>query len=429
MSSPLIGGLCLAAMLVLIALGCPVALAMALTGVVGFGLVVAAGPAVAMLGATPFESLAEYGFSPIPMFILMGVFAAKARLSGELFEGARRLFGAWPGGVALAAVASCGAFSAISGSSLATAAGMGRVALPEMARHGYAPGLAAGTVAAGGTLGIMIPPSIALLLYALITEQSVGDMFIAGIGPGLLGLALYGAAIVLMVGRNPTLARPGTATGWAEKLAGLKGLLPLVVIFAVVLGGIYGGLFTPTEAAAVGAFGTLCVALLRGLGWAGFKDALREALSLSAMVFFMIVGAQILGRFLSVSRISNELVQLVAELGLGPYAVLAGVLLLFIVLGCVMDSMAMMLLTVPVVFPLIESAGFDPVWFGILTVVAVEMGLITPPVGMNVFVIKTLLPQARMGTLYLGVLPFVLADVVRLLVLIAFPGVALWLVG
>ena len=427
MSADVIGYLCIAAMLLMIALRAPVALAMAAAGFVGFGLIVAFGPAFAILDTGPFETLSNYSFSPIPMFILMGVFASKAKMSAELFDGARKLFGGWRGGMALAAVTSCGVFSAISGSSLATAASMARVALPEMRANGYAPSLATGTLAAGGTLGIMIPPSIALLLYALITEQSVGEMFIAGVMPGLLGLVLYCVAIAIVVALKPELAQPGEPTTLMEKIKGLRGLVPFGGIFAFIIGGIYGGLFTPTEAAAVGAAGTLVIALVRGMSFRQFREAIEETLFMSAMIFFMIIGAEIFGYFLSVSRISFTLVEFVDGLGLAPYAVLFTVLLLYILLGCVMDSIAMLLLTVPVVYPLIEAAGFHPVWFGIVTVITVELGLITPPVGMNVFVIKTVAPEIPIKDIFKGVFPFVLSDLVRLALLVLFPWLALGL--
>ncbi|MGB1090716.1 MAG: TRAP transporter large permease, partial [Oceanobacter sp.] len=373
----------------------------------------------------PFETLTNYSFSPIPMFILMGVFASKAKMSQELFEGARKLFGSWRGGMALASVTSCGVFSAISGSSVATAASMSRVALPEMRANGYAPSLATGALAAGGTLGIIIPPSVALLLYALITEQSVGDMFVAGLVPGLLGLALYCITIAIVVKIWPDLATPGESTTLKEKIVGLKGLSSFVGIFAIIIGGIYGGIFTPTEAASVGAFGTLVIALFRGMGWKDFIDALRETLYMSSMLFFMVIGAEIFGFFLSVSQISFALVEFVDSLDLTPYMILFFVLLLFVLLGCVMDSLAMLLLTVPVVYPLVEAAGFDPIWFGIVAVITVELGLITPPVGMNVFVIKSVANDIPISTIFKGVFPFVISDIVRLAVIILFPSLVL----
>jgi tripartite ATP-independent transporter DctM subunit len=429
MSAPVIGFVCVAIMLLLIALRCPIALAMALAGFFGFGAIVAFAPAISILESGPFETLSNYGFSPIPMFILMGVFASKARMSSELFNGAKSLFGGWRGGMALAAVTSCGVFSAISGSSLATAASMSKVALPEMEKNGYASSLAAGTLAAGGTLGIMIPPSIALLLYALITEQSVGAMFIAGIVPGLLGLFLYSVAIAVVVAIFPHLAQPSEKTSFKEKLIGLKGILPFAMIFVIIIGGIYSGIFTPTEAAAVGAFGALLIALYRGMNFQHFIEAIQETLFLSAMIFFMIIGAEIFGYFLSVSRISFSLVEFVDSLHLAPLAIIFCVLLLYVILGCVMDSIAMLLLTVPVVYPLVYSAGIDPIWFGILTVITVEMGLITPPIGMNVFVIKSVAPDIPIQEIFKGVFPFVISDIVRLGLIIAFPILALGLVN
>lgn len=422
MTAPLIGLLCVFAMLFLIALRCPISLAMSGAGFVGFGLIVAFKPAFALLEKGPFETLTSYGFSPVPMFILLGVFASKARMSSELFNGAKTFFGGWRGGMALAAVTSCGVFSAISGSSLATAASMARVALPEMKKNGYIPSFAAGTLAAGGTLGIMIPPSIALLLYALITEQSVGQMFIAGIVPGGLGLVLYCITIAVIVFLKPGVAHPGKPTTIMEKIIGLKGLVPFAAIFAFIIGGIYAGFFTPTEAAAIGAFFTMVLAFLRGMRSTQFIEAIQETLTLSIMIFFMLVGAEIFGYFLSVSRISQSLVELVASMNMTPYAVLACVLILYVILGCVMDSIAMLLLTVPVVYPIVIAAGFDPIWFGILTVITVEMGLITPPVGMNAFVIKSVAPDIPITQIFRGVMPFVLSDLVRLALLIAFPS-------
>lgn len=427
MSTSIIGLICIGVMLLLIVLRAPIALTMALVGFVGFGWIVAFDPAISILASGPFEALSNYSFSPIPMFILMGVFASKAGMSQELFQGAKSMFGSWRGGMALAAVTSCGIFSAISGSSLATAASMSRVALPEMEKNGYAPTLATGVLAAGGTLGIMIPPSIALLLYALITEQSVGDMFIAGIIPGMLGLVMYGLTVAVLVTLFPHIAQPGQATTLKEKLLGLKGLVPFTGVFLFIIGGIYTGWFTPTEASAVGAGATLLIALSRGMGFRQFKEAVGETLVMSAMIFFMVIGAEIFGYFLSVSRISFSLVDFVASLNLSPYMVLLCVLILFMLLGCVMDSIAMLLLVVPVVYPLVSAAGFDPIWFGIVAVITVELGLITPPVGMNVFVIKSVAPHISIGDMYKGVMPFVISDLLRLALVVAFPVLAIGL--
>lgn len=427
MSSQLIGMICIFGMLGAIALRVPIALAMALTGFIGFGWVVAFSPAISVLESGAFDTLSNYNFSPVPLFILMGVFASKARMSSELFNGAKTLFGSWRGGMALAAVTSCGIFSAISGSSLATAASMAKVALPEMQKNGYANSLATGTLAAGGTLGIMIPPSIALLLYGLLTEQSVGDMFIAGIIPGLLGLVLYMAAIAVTVAIRPDLATPGMATSVMEKLRGLKGLIPFGGVFALIIGGIYGGIFTPTEAAAVGAGGTFIISLFRGMTWQDFIASVQETLIMSTLIFFMVIGAEIFGFFLSVSRVSFALIEFVGTLDLSPFLILMAILLLYVLLGMVMDSIAMLLLTVPIVYPLAMQAGFDPIWFGIVTVITVELGLITPPIGMNVFVIKSVAKDVKLGEIFKGVIPFVLSDLVRLALLIGFPVLALGL--
>lgn len=428
MNTSIIGLICIGAMLVLIVLRAPIALTMALVGFVGFGWITAFDPALSILASGPFESLSNYSFSPIPMFILMGVFASKAGMSKELFQGARSIFGSWRGGMALAALTSCGIFSAISGSSLATAASMSRVALPEMEKNGYAHTLATGVLAGGGTLGIMIPPSIALLLYALITEQSVGDMFIAGIIPGLLGLVMYGLTVTVLVTLFPHIAQPGKATTFKEKILGLKGLIPFTGVFLFIIGGIYTGWFTPTEASAIGAGATLVIALSRGMQFSQFKEAISETLAMSAMIFFMVIGAEIFGYFLSVSRISFSLVEFVDSLHLSPYMILLSVLVLFMLLGCIMDSIAMMLLVVPVVYPLINSAGFDPIWFGVVAVITVELGLITPPVGMNVFVIKSVAPHISIRDMYKGVIPFVISDLARLALIIAFPALAVCLI-
>ncbi len=427
MSSAAIGFSCIGLMLLLMAFRIPIALAMAASGFIGFASIVAFDPALAIVENGPFEVLTNYNFSPIPMFILMGVLAARSKMSDQLFNGARTLFGSWPAGISLASLLSCGIFSAISGSSVATAASMSRVALPEMLKHGYAPSLATGTLAAGGTLGIIIPPSIALLLYALITEQSVGDMFMAGLLPGILGLVLYALTVVIQVKINPKLAKKGEPTTLKEKFFGLGGLLPFTGVFAIIIGGIYGGIFTPTEAAAVGAFCTLLIAIRRGMRMASFVAALKETLITTCMIFFMIIGAEIFGFFLSVSRISFELVDFVDSMNLSPYMILLCVLVLFMLLGCVMDSIAMLLLTVPVVYPLIQAAGFDPVWFGVVAVITVELGMITPPVGMNVFVIKAFTYDIPISTIFRGVFPFVISDLVRLALIVAFPVLTLGL--
>ena len=429
MSPPEIGLAAIAALLLLLVLRCPVALAMILTGLGGFALLASPEAALAILANGPWDVATNYAFTLVPLFLLMGNLAAQAGLSRDLFAAARRLLAGWRGGLPLAAVLASGGFSAVSGSSLATAATMARVALPEMRAQGTAPRLAAGSLAAGGTLGIMIPPSIALLLYALITQQSVEVLFLAGVLPGLLAILLYGATIAVLLRLRPELG--GRATDPEREPLGraLKPALPVLALFLLVMGGLYGGLFTPTEAAGAGAFLTLLVALARGVRWPGLRRALADTLGTTAAIFLIIIGAEIFGYLLSVSQIPAETVDLIRDLGLAPWMVLAAVLVFFILLGCVMDSLAMILLTVPVFYPLIVEAGYDPIWFGILAVVAVELGLITPPVGMNLFVISSVAPEVKSEEVMIGALPFVVADLLRLAILAAFPIIALALPG
>lgn len=428
MGSEMIGGIGLALLLVLMMLRVPVALTMLIVGVVGFSQIINMGAALSMVKSVPVEVLSNYSFSAVPMFIFMGVLATHSGMAGKLFNSTRVICGGWKGGLAIAAIGSCGIFSAISGSSLATASTMTRVALPEMERYGYNRGLATGALAAGGTLGIMIPPSIALLIYAILTEQSVGDMFMAGLIPGLMGLLFYSLAITVVMRLKPSLAVAGESTSWGEKVKSLVGLVPFFGVFLLLILGIYFGAFTPTEGASVGAFATLLYALVKGMRARGLWQSVQETLALSSVVFFMLVGAETLGYFISVSRISFTISDFLFSLDLTPIVVLLCILLLYFVLGMFMDSIAMLVITVPVVFPIIQSVGIDPVWFGIVTVLTVELGLITPPVGMNVFVIKAMAPHVGLGEIFKGVAPFIAADFVRLALLIAFPVLSLFLI-
>lgn len=427
MASEVIGAIGLGLLLVLMVLRVPVALTMLIVGVVGFAQVISWDAAIAQLKTVPVEVLTNYSFSAVPMFILMGVLAAHSGMAGKLFLSARTICGGWKGGLAIAAVGSCGIFSAISGSSLATASTMTRVALPEMERYGYNRGLATGALAAGGTLGIMIPPSIALLIYAILTEQSVGDMFMAGLVPGLMGLVMYALTVTVVMRLKPSMAVAGEPTSWKEKLASLSGLIPFFAVFLVMILGIYFGAFTPTEGASVGAFATLLYALAKGMRGAELWHSVQETLALSTVVFFMLVGAETLGYFISVSRISFSISDLLYSMDLAPFVVVLCILLLYFVLGMFMDAIAMLVITVPVVFPIIVSLGIDPVWFGIITVLTVELGLITPPVGMNVFVIKAMAPHVGLGEIFKGVMPFIVSDFLRLALLLAFPVLSTYL--
>lgn len=429
MSPEIIGAIGLIVMIILVCLRVPVALAMLGAGLIGFGTITSPSGALQMLKDIPTDVLAKYDFSAIPLFILMGVFAAHSGMAGKLFEATRTIFGGVRGSLGIAGIGSSGIFASISGSSLATASTMTRVALPEMEKHGYSPGFACGVLAAGGTLGIMIPPSIALLIYAILTEQSVGDMFIAGFLPGLLGMVMYSITVMIMVRWKPHLAERGEKTSWKEKVLSLTGLIPFSFIFIIIIAGIFFGLFTPTEGAAVGAFASWLYAVFKGMRLQGLKQSLIETLALSAVVFFMLLGAEALGLFINVSRIANSLAEWIGALAVSPLVVLIGILIMYFLLGLFMDALAMLVITIPVVFPIILALGYDPVWFGIIAVLTVELGLITPPMGMNIFVIKAMAPHIKLGEMFKGVTPFIISDVIRLVVLVAFPSISLALLS
>ncbi len=426
MSGPLLGlaGFLLALLLVLLRV--PVAVAMGLVGAGGLYLTGGLATVGFVLGAAPFEAVFPYSLSVVPLFVAMGVFAARAGLSAALFRAVDAFVGGFRGGLALASIGACAAFGAICGSSLATAATMARVAYPEMARRGYAPALAAASIAAGGTLGVLIPPSILLVIYGLLTEQSIGELFAAALLPGLLATALYMAAVALALRLYPQLAPPGEPRGWAARLRALVEVWPVAGLFLVVIGGIYGGLFSPTEAAAVGAAGAVLLAWARGgLTAATLVDAVGETARIAGMIFLVLIGAAVFNYFIETTGLPQGLVAWVRASGLSPLGVLLAVLLFYVVLGCFMDSLSMILLTIPFVFPVMAELGFDPVWFGILVVTVAELGLITPPVGMNLFVIQGTVPGLSLATVIRGLPPFILADLLRLALLVAFPQLAL----
>ncbi len=429
MSPEIIGAVGLLCMIVMVMLRVPVALAMLGVGVVGFGAVTTPSGALQMLKDVPIDVLAKYDFSAIPLFILMGVFATHSGMAGKLFDSTRTIFGGVRGSLGIAGIGSSGIFASISGSSLATASTMTRVALPEMEKYGYQPGFACGILAAGGTLGIMIPPSIALLVYAILTQQSVGDMFIAGFLPGILGMFMYSLTVMIMVRWKPHLAQRGESTTWKAKFLSLTGLIPFTFIFIIIITGIFFGIFTPTEGAAVGAFASWAYAFVKGMRLSGLKQSLIETLALSAVVFLMLLGAEALGYFISVSQLSSSLAAWIGGLAVNPMVVLFGILLMYFVLGLFMDALAMLVITIPVVFPIILSLGFDPIWFGIIAVLTVELGLITPPMGMNIFVIKAVAPHIKLSDMFRGVAPFIISDLIRLVVLIAFPAISLVLLS
>ncbi|MDR7093635.1 TRAP transporter large permease [Hydrogenophaga laconesensis] len=417
-------------MFALMAVRVPIGIAMGIAGVGGFALLSSTTPALNLLANVPLSVLTDYNLSVIPMFILMGAFASHSGMSAELFTAGRAWLGHRKGGLALASIAACGGFSAINGSSVATAATMTQVALPEMRRAGYHPGFSAGLIAAGGTLGIMIPPSVILVLYGIMTETDITKLFAAGIIPGFMAIAFYSVVVAIVARLRPDAMPSGERVGWGERFASLRPLWAVVVLFIFVLGGIYGGLFTVQEAAGIGAIGTLLIGMLRGrLGWKRIKAALIGALRVSSAIMMIVVGAYLFGYFLTITQFTQNAVEFLVHLPVGPYGVLALIMVGYLILGAVMDELAMILLTVPIVFPAMMQLGFDPVWFGVIVVMAVTFGMICPPVGMNVFVINSIARDVPLGSIYKGTMPFIAVDVVRLLILCAFPILSTWLPG
>jgi len=408
----------------------PVGMAMGLVGVTGYSYLVGGGPALKQVGLTSMRTVTDYNFGVIPMFILMGAFVSASGISRELFRAANTMVGHLRGGLGIATVVACGGFAAISGSSVATAATFSSVAYPEMRRYGYPQSFATGVIAAGGTLGAMLPPSTVLAVYGLITQQDIGKLFIAGVLPGILAMAMYVATVALIGALRPGFLPRGTASSWRETLFGLRDVWAALLLFAFVIGGLYGGLFTPTEAGGVGASGAFLLSVLRGrLSRADIRASLLQATRTAAAVFTVLIGALLFGYFLTVTEVPQKVTLFLTSLGLGRYGVLALIMGMYLVLGCLMDAMAMIILTVPIIFPVVTELGFDPVWFGVIIVMTVELGLIHPPVGMNVFVIKSVVKDVSFATIFLGVLPFVATDIVRLVILIAVPEIALFLPG
>lgn len=428
MSDPVLGLLGFGAALLLIALGLPVAISMGVIGALGYWHLNGWTGVSYILGSSPFESIFPYSFSVIPLFVMMGVFASHAGLSRTLYEAINGFIGHRKGGLAITSIAASAFFGAICGSSLATVATIGRVALPEMKRHGYAPSLATATVAAGGTLGVLIPPSILLVIYGLLTQSSIGQLFIAALVPGILGGLLYSGAIMIKVRLNPEIAPQAERTGWHDRVRLLGRVWQVLLLFGVVIGGIYLGWFSPTEAAAVGAVGAFVLALFSGgLNRRVLNASVRETAGLTGMIFFILIGAALFNFFLETTGLPQLLIEQIRSAGLGPITVMVLILLFYIVLGCFMDSMSMILLTVPLVAPVALEMDFNLIWFGIVIVTVAEIGLITPPIGMNLFVVQAASQGVSQSTVVRGILPFILADILRLVLLLAFPAIALWL--
>ncbi|HVO07115.1 MAG TPA: TRAP transporter permease [Burkholderiaceae bacterium] len=415
---------------VLMLLRVPVGMAMGLVGVSGYALIAGGGPALKLIGQTSMRTVTDYTFGVIPMFMLMGAFVSVSGVSRELFRAANAMVGHLRGGLGMATVLACGGFAAICGSSVATAATFSTVAYPEMRRYGYPQSFSTGVIAAGGTLGAMLPPSTVLAVYAVLTQQDIGKLFMAGVLPGLLAMSMYVLTIGAVVLVRPKMLPAGEKHPWRTRLVALKDVWPSLVLFAFVIGGLYGGVFTPTEAGGVGAGGAFLLGVIRRkLDRNGIRTALLQATRTAAAVFTVLIGALLFGYFLTITQTPQKLTEFLTSLGIGRYGVLAMIMVMYLVLGCLMDAMAMIILTVPIIFPVIMHLGFDPIWFGVIIVMTVELGLIHPPVGMNVFVIKSVVQDVTFTTIFKGVIPFVLTDIVRLAILIAFPIIALWLPG
>ncbi|MEW5424350.1 TRAP transporter large permease [Amorphus sp. 3PC139-8] len=428
MSPELAGPIGFAIVVLLIALRVPIALAMALVGTVGSIALGGWSSATYVLSNLPFEAVSTDGMEVVPLFIFMGVFATYSGLSSNLYSGVQALIGHWRGGIAMATIGASAGFGAICGSSLATAATIGRVAMPEMRSRGYADSLAAASVAAGGTLGVLIPPSIILILYAILTGESIGALFAAALIPGLIGTVLYMAAVQAQVLRRPELGPAGPRFTFRQKIVALSRIWDALLLIVLVIGGIYGRFFSPTEAAAVGAGGALLITALRGkLTGKILVKGLAETASMTGMIFLILVGAALFNYFIELSHLTTVLTDAIQASGLPPLGILFLIIAFYVILGCFMDALSMVLLTVVPLYQLATGLGFDGVWFGVLVVTVAEIGLITPPIGMNLFVIQAVTPNLAIGTVIRGILPFITADIVRVAILVAFPAVVLYL--
>jgi len=425
-----IGFISIVVLLVLLFSGIHIGVVMGLIGFLGIAFVSGWPAGLAILKTVPFTTFANYSMSVVPLFILMGTFCFYSGISKDLYDSVHKWLGQFRGGLAMATVAACAGFAALSGSSLATAATMGTVALPEMKRHKYDPALATGCIAAGGSIGILIPPSVPLIIYGILANQSVGKLFMAGIIPGILEAVFYIITIYILCLIRPEIGPKGPRTSFGEKIVSLKGTWSVILLFVLVIGGIYLGVFSPTEAAGIGSCGAFIFALLRRrLTWRNFQAALLDSIKTTAMIFVIFLGAMILGYFLAVTRLPFDLADFVGGLPINRYFILGLILILYLLLGCIMDSLAMILLTIPIFYPLITSLEFNAIWFGIIVVRAAEIGLITPPVGLNVYIIKGIAPDVGMSTIFRGIFPFILADICHLAMLISLPQVALFLPG
>lgn len=415
----------LAAFLLLAFFRVPMAFAMGLVGFVGVAWKLDMRAASAMVGQIAYETGLSYTLSVIPLFILMGNFVARARMSEELFRAAHAFIGHWRGGLAMATLVASGGFGAVCGSSIATAATFSKVAYPSMRKYGYNNALAAGAISAGGTLGILIPPSVIMVIYGIMTESNIGKLFVAGILPGLVCVLLLCVAVRWITWRDPMAGPPADPASWSQRFSALRRVWSVLALFGVVIGGIYGGVFTATEAAGFGAGAAFLIALARrALSFQAFIQALVESMQTTAMIFMILIGALLFSNFVNYTTMPTDLKDFVVQFDARPWMIVAAICLVYVLLGSAMEELSMMLLTVPLFFPVVTALGYDPLWFGVLVVVVVQIGLISPPVGMNIFVVRTLLPHVTIGTIFRGVWPFNVALVVLLALLVGVPELA-----
>jgi len=425
-----VGIIGIAILIFIFMLGMPVGFAMAFVGIVGFCYLVSPDAGLSLLARDVFSNLSSYSLTVIPMFIFMGSIAYATGMSRRLYAASHSLFGQVRGGLAMATIFGCAGFAAICGSTSATAAAMGRVALPEMKRYGYKDSLATGSVASAGSLGILIPPSTVFIVYGVLTEQSIGKLFIAGVFPGILLASLFMATVVILCWRNPALAPAGQPTSFKQKIVGLSGISEMVILFLLVMGGLFLGWFSPIQAGAVGATGALAIGLVRRqIDWAGFKQAVSETVKVTCEIMVIVTGAVILGHFVAVTTIPLILADWVAGLSLPPAAIMAIIVFMYLLGGLFMDALALITLTIPIIYPVVIAMGFDPIWFGVIIVLVTEMGVITPPVGINVYVIKGIAEDVSLETIFKGIFPFLLALIIAVILLIAFPQIAVFLPG
>lgn len=428
MNPAIIGIIGIIVLVVFFVLRMPVGFAMAMVGFIGFSYLVSFGAGLDILARDIFYTLSSYSLTVIPMFVFMGCIASGAGMSKRLYDAGYLTLGRLRGGLAMATIAGCAGFAAICGSTNACAAAMGKVALPEMKRYNYDDSLATGTVSAAGSLGILIPPSTIFIVYGIMTEQSIGKLFIAGVLPGIILAGLFMATVYLICRRNPSLAPAGTATSWKEKLDGITGVAEMLILFMLVISGLFLGWFSPTQAGGAGAAGALLISLIRRqLTWQNFLEAVKDTLRITCMIMVIVAGATVFGHFMAVSKIPLFLADWVSALPWPPAAVMAVIVLIYLLGGCFMDSLAMIMLTVPIFYPAVIALGFDPIWFGVIMVLVVEMGVITPPVGINVYVVKGIADGVPLETVFKGAWPFLLAELVMVGILMAFPWIATFL--